>query len=75
MFVKELYVMAVVNNMQIKSFFIKNVSSYKTVYDYFENYYRKKVILFYENNKHLYKKNLEQLINWYHESLFLRIYY
>ena len=33
--------MAVINNMQIKSFFIKNVSSYKIVYDYFENYYKK----------------------------------
>ena len=75
MFVKELYVMAVINNMQIKSYFIKNVFSYKNIYTYFENYYKKKVILFYEDNKHLYKKNLENLINWEHESLFLRVFY
>ena len=75
MFVKELYIMAVINNMQIKSYFIKNVFSYKHIYEYFENYYKKKVILVYEDNKHLYKKNLEQLINWDHESLFLRIFY
>lgn len=75
MFVKELYVMAVINNMQIKSFFIKNVFSYKNIYTYFENYYKKRVILFYEDNKHLYKKNLENLINWEHESLFLRVFY
>ena len=75
MFVKELYVMAVINNMQIKSYFIKNVFSYKNIYTYFENYYKKRVILFYEDNKHLYKKNLENLINWEHESLFLRVFY
>ena len=75
MFVKELYVMAVINNMQIKSFFIKNIFSYKNIYTYFENYYKKRVILFYEDNKHLYKKNLENLINWEHESLFLRVFY
>ena len=36
----------------------------------------KKRILFYENNKHLYKKNLEQLINWYHHFyVYIKIKY
>jgi len=75
MFVKNLYVMAVINNIQIKSYFIKNVFSYKHIYEYFEKYYKKQVILVDDDNKHLYKKNLEQIINWEHESLFLRIFY
>ena len=75
MFVKELYVMVVINNMQIKSHVIKNVFSYKHIYRYFENYYKKKVILCHENNIHLYNEKLNEIINWEHESLFLRVFY
>tara|TARA_B110000114_G_C14879853_1_gene312269 strand:- start:354 stop:581 length:228 start_codon:yes stop_codon:yes gene_type:complete len=75
MFVKNLYVMAVINNMHIKSHFIENVFSYKYIYKYFENYYKKKVILVCEDNKHLHKNDLKQIINWEHESLFLRVFY
>ncbi len=76
MFVRELYIMAVVNNSYIKSFIIKNVFSYKEIYYYFENYYKKKkVTLCYDCDIHLYDDNLWDIINWEHDSLFLRIFY
>ena len=75
MFVRELYIMAVVNNSYIKSFSIKNVFSYKQIYTYFENYYKKKVTLCYDCDIPLYDDNLWNIINWDHDSLFLRIFY
>tara|TARA_Y100000591_G_scaffold296006_1_gene285838 strand:- start:1672 stop:1902 length:231 start_codon:yes stop_codon:yes gene_type:complete len=74
MYIKELYVMCVVNNTNIKSHFIKNVFSYKNIYKYFEKYYKKKVILSHTNNTHLYNEDLNKIINWNHESLFLRVF-
>ena len=75
MFVKELYVMAVVNNLHIKSFIIKNIFSYKNIYTYFENYYKKNVDLCYDCHIHLYEDSLYDIINWDNNSLFLRIFY
>ena len=74
MFVKELYVMAVINNTQQKSFFIKIYFLIK-IYIHILKIIIKRVILFYEDNKHLYKKNLENLINWEHVKAYFYVYF
>ena len=74
MYIKELYVMGVVNNKNIKSYFIKNVSSYLDIYNYFTKKYNCEVTL--QNKRYilLCNENLEEIINVKDNSLFLYIY-
>tara|TARA_B100001142_G_scaffold320536_2_gene365716 strand:- start:3034 stop:3258 length:225 start_codon:yes stop_codon:yes gene_type:complete len=71
---KELYIMAVMNNMQIKSYFIYDVKNCSDIYNYFENKYNKKILLYHQNNIPLYKDNLEKIVNKKDSSLFLRVF-
>ena len=72
---KELYIMAVINNMQIKSHFIYNVENYLDIYKYFMELYKKKnVNLYHRDNIPLYKENLDKIINKRDSSLFLRVF-
>ena len=75
MFIKELYIMAVINNIQITSHFIYNVNLDEDIYKYFEKKYKSKVIIQHRNSTHLFDEDLEKIINWEHESLFLRVFY
>lgn len=70
----ELYIMAVINNMQIKSHFIYDVKTYLDIYNYFEKIYNKKILLYHQNNIPLYKDNLENIVNKKDSSLFLRVF-
>ena len=70
----ELYIMAVINNMQIKSHFIYDVKTYLDIYNYFEKIYNKKILLYHQNNIPLYNDNLEKIVNKKDSSLFLRVF-
>ena len=70
----ELYIMAVINNMQIKSYFIYDVKNCSDIYNYFEKIYNKKILLYHQNNIPLYKDNLENIVNKKDSSLFLRVF-
>ena len=74
MFVKELYVMAVINNMQITSHFIYNVETHLDIYKYFQKKYNLKVIIHHNRGRHLTYEILDQIINWKYNSLFLYVY-
>ena len=70
----ELYIMAVINNMQIKSYFIYDVKNCSDIYNYFEKKYNKKILLYHQNNIPLYEDNLEKIVNKKDSSLFLRVF-
>ena len=74
MYIKELYVMSVVNNTNIKSDFINNVSTHLDIYKYFKKKYKSKIILQNKRNIPLSKEKLNEIINWKDNSLFLYIY-
>jgi ERCC4-related helicase len=74
MTIKELYVMAVIDNMQITSHLIYNVNSDEDIYKYFEKKYKSKVIIQHRNGTHLIDEKLDKIINWNHTSLFLYVH-
>lgn len=74
MFVKELYVMAVINNMQITSHFIYNVETHLDIYKYFQKKYNSKIIIQHNRGRDFSYENLYKIINGDHNSLFLYVF-
>jgi len=74
MYVKELYVMAVINNKHITSHYIHNVKSYEDIYNYLKKNYNCKVIVHHKRDTDLFDEDLEKIINWEYVSLFLYVY-
>ena len=75
MAIKELYVMAVINNMQITSHYIENVKSCLDIYRYFKKKYNsRRIVIEHHRDINLVDEKLEKIINWKNTSLFLYVH-